>query len=76
MFDSRCYYKQLMSSTPGNRHAEDACRLAVIALHKSYQASLLTTPAERGASTCRDDLEECRGDMDVIYEELESIKNE
>jgi tetratricopeptide (TPR) repeat protein len=77
-FDSAArYYKQLYEFYPGNRHAEDACRLAVIALHKSYQGEFYDdAPLNEARQLAETILKSGRGDMDVIYEELESIKNE
>lgn len=77
-FDSAaCYYKQLYEFYPGNKHAEDASRLAMIALHKSYQGVFYDDgPLNEARSIAETILKSGRGNMDVVYEELENIKDE
>ena len=77
-FDSAArYYKQLYEFYPGNKHAEDASRLAMIALHKSYQGEFYDdAPLNEARSLAETILKSGRGNMDVIYEELENIKEE
>ncbi len=77
-FDSAaCYYKQLYEFYPGSKHAEDASRLAMIALHKSYQGVFYDdAPLNEARQLAETILRSGRGNMDVIYEELENIKEE
>ncbi len=71
------YYKQLYEFYPGNKHAEDASRLAMIALHKSYQGAFYDdAPLNQARELAETILKSGRGNMDVIYEELENIKDE
>lgn len=77
-FDSAArYYKQLYEFYPGDKHAEDACRLAMIALHKSYQGVFYDdAPLNEARQLAETILRSGRGNMDVIYEELDNIKEE
>ena len=77
-FDSAArYYKQLYEFYPGSKRAEDACRLAMIALHKSYQGVFYDdAPLNEARALAETILKSGRGNMDVIYEELENIKDE
>ncbi len=71
------HYKQLYEFYPGSKYAEDACQLAMIALHKSYQGPMYDegplVEARRLAETA---LKSGRGNVDVINEELDNIKEE
>lgn len=77
-FDSAAqYYKQLYEFYPASKHAEDACRLAMIALHKSYQGVYYDdAPLNEARQLAETILKSGRGNMDVIYEELDNIKDE
>ncbi|MBQ2039395.1 MAG: tetratricopeptide repeat protein [Thermoguttaceae bacterium] len=71
------YYKQLYEFYPGNRHAEDASRLAMIALHKSYQGVFYDdAPLNEARQIAEAIIKSGRGNLDVAYEELENIKEE
>lgn len=71
------YYKQLYEFYPGSKYAEDACRLAMIALHKSYQGPFYdTAPLEQARALAETAQKSGRGNMDVVLEELEKIKEE
>lgn len=71
------YYKQLYEFYPGSQYAEDACRLAMIALHKSYQGPFYdTAPLEQARALAETAQKSGRGNMDVVLEELEKIKEE
>ena len=71
------YYKQLYEFYPGSKYAEDACRLAMIALHKSYQGPFYdTAPLEQARALAEAAQKSGRGNMDVVLEELEKIKEE
>ncbi|MBQ9872853.1 MAG: tetratricopeptide repeat protein [Thermoguttaceae bacterium] len=77
-FDSAArYYKQLYEFYPASKKAEDASRLAMIALHKSYQGAFYDdAPLNEARALAETILKSGRGNMDVIYEELENIKEE
>ena len=71
------YYKQLYELFPGNRHAENASRLAMIALHKSYQGVFYDdAPLNEARQIAEAIIKSGRGNLDVAYEELENIKEE
>lgn len=71
------YYRQLYELYPGSEHAEDACRLRMIALHRSYQGVYYDSgPLDEAARLAETILKSGRGNMDVVYEELENIKEE
>ncbi len=77
-FDSAArYYRQLYEFYPGSKRAEDACRLAMIALHRSYQGAFYDDgPLKEARGLAETILKSGRGNMDVVYEELENIKEE
>ncbi|MGI6401827.1 MAG: tetratricopeptide repeat protein [Thermoguttaceae bacterium] len=71
------YYRQLYEFYPGCKYAEDACRLRMIALHRSYQGVYYDSgPLDEARQLAETILKSGRGNMDVVYEELESIKEE
>ena len=71
------YYKELYEFYPASKRAEDASRLAMIALHRSYQGEKYdAAPLEEARRLAETILRSGRGDMDVVYQELESIKEE
>ncbi|MDO5309145.1 MAG: hypothetical protein Q4G03_06580 [Planctomycetia bacterium] len=75
--DAARYYRELYEFYPASAHAEDACRLAMIALHRSYQGVKYdAAPLEEARRLAETILRSGRGNMDVVYEELESIKEE
>lgn len=71
------YYRQLYEFYPGSKYAEDACRLRMIALHRSYQGVYYDAgPLDEAGRLAETILKSGRGNMDVVYEELENIKEE
>lgn len=71
------YYRQLYELYPGSKYAEDAVRLRMIALHRSYQGEYYDAgPLEEAGRLAETILKSGRGNMDVVYEELENIKEE
>ena len=71
------YYRQLYDFYPASKYAEDACRLRMIALHRSYQGVYYdAAPLDEARKLAETILQSGRGNMDVIYEELDNIKEE
>ncbi len=71
------YYRQIYDFYPGSKYAEDACRLRMIALHRSYQGAYYDAgPLDEAGQLAETILKSGRGNMDVVYEELENIREE
>ncbi|MCF0233717.1 MAG: tetratricopeptide repeat protein [Thermoguttaceae bacterium] len=71
------YFKQLYEFYPGCKYAEDACMLAMISLHKSYQGPFYDdSPLNEARKLAETALRSGRCNVEVVNEELANIKEE
>jgi len=68
------YYRQLYEYYPGSKYTEQAYQLAIIALRRSYQGPFYdVSPLKEAQEIAQAAQKSGRGNMDLIYEQLNEI---